>query len=144
MGDLISKEDAIRALWKINDEYDSVYFTAAIHRAVDVIEKMPSAEVRTQMSSADCISRQAAIDMFQNLAYDDWNQGASTTWANAFSECAEMIRHLPSAEPEIIRCKDCRWGRKTCGNIECFVDINVPPEYHGYEWYCPNGERREE
>ena len=51
---------------------------------------------------------------------------------------------LPSAHTEIIRCKDCRWGREACGNIECFVDINVPPEYHGYEWYCPNGERREE
>ena len=49
---------------------------------------------------------------------------------------------LPSTQPEIIRCKDCRWGKEVCGNIECFVDANVPPEYHGYEWFCPNGERR--
>lgn len=46
------------------------------------------------------------------------------------------------AEPKIIRCKDCRWGREACGNIECFADTNVPPEYHGYEWFCPNAERR--
>ena len=90
----------------------------------------------------DLISRQAAIDMFQNLAYDDWNQGVSTSWADAYSECANMIRELPSAQPEIIRCEDCRWGREVCGNIECFVDSNIPPEYHGYEWFCPNGERR--
>lgn len=38
---------------------------------------------------ADYIDRQAAIDMFQRQAYDDWNQGAGTTWANAFSEAAE-------------------------------------------------------
>lgn len=44
----------------------------------------------------------------------------------------------------VIRCKDCRWGREICGNIECFVDCNLPPEYHGYEWFCPNGERKRE
>lgn len=43
---------------------------------------------------------------------------------------------------EVVRCRDCRWGREVCGNIECFVDSNIPPEYHGYEWYCPNGERQ--
>ena len=43
---------------------------------------------------------------------------------------------------EVVRCKDCRWGKEVCGNIECSVDLNLPPEYHGYEWYCPNGERR--
>jgi len=48
----------------------------------------------------DLISRQDAIDMFQNLAYDDWNQGVSTTWANAFAESADMIKDLPSAQPE--------------------------------------------
>ena len=43
---------------------------------------------------------------------------------------------------EVVRCKDCRWGREACGNIECSVDLNLPPEYHGYDWFCPNGERR--
>lgn len=47
---------------------------------------------------ADYIERQAAINRFENLSYEDWNQGASTTWANAFSECADMIRELPSAD----------------------------------------------
>lgn len=45
---------------------------------------------------------------------------------------------------EIVRCKDCKWGRESCGNIECHVDLNIPSEYHGYDWYCPNGERKEE
>ena len=44
----------------------------------------------------------------------------------------------------IVRCKDCRWGRETCGNIECFVDLNAPTEYHGYNWFCPNGERKDD
>ena len=45
---------------------------------------------------------------------------------------------------ELIRCKNCRWGKEVCGNIECSADLNVPSEYHGYDWFCPNGERKEE
>ena len=44
----------------------------------------------------------------------------------------------------VVRCKECRWGREACGNIECNVDLNIPSEYHGYEWFCPNGERKKE
>lgn len=55
---------------------------------------------------------------------------------------AKSIAEIHTAQPEIIRCKDCRWGREACGNIECFADLNAPTEYHGYEWFCPNGERR--
>ena len=54
----------------------------------------------------------------------------------------EFVKRKKDAQSEIIRCKDCRWGKEVCGNIECFADTNVPPEYHGYEWFCPNGERR--
>ena len=49
----------------------------------------------------DLISRQAAIDMLQRLADDDWNQGVCTTWANAYSECADMIEDLPPVEPTL-------------------------------------------
>lgn len=54
---------------------------------------------------ADMIDRQEAVDAFQRLAYADWNQGASTTWATAFAEGAEIIMGLPSAHPEPIRPK---------------------------------------
>ena len=58
-------------------------------------------------------------------------------------QIVNRLRNDPEAEwVEIIRCKDCRWGREACGNIECFIDSNIPSEYHGYEWFCPNGERR--
>lgn len=48
--------------------------------------------------------------------------------------------HIKSMK-ELVRCKDCKWGKETCGNIECSVDLNAPPDYHGYDWYCPNGEK---
>ena len=56
---------------------------------------------------------------------------------------SDSKKRIPSDQPEIVRCKDCRWGREKFGNIECFADINVPSEYHGYDWFCPNGERED-
>lgn len=83
----------------------------------------------------DLISRQAAIDMFQNLADDDWNKDTSTTWANAFAESADMIEDLPAAQPQRMRE---RWidmagdGRlfrcSGCDEIVCCAQNN----------YCPN------
>lgn len=46
MSDLIDRDAAIKALWKIRDERDSVYYTSAIYAAVDAIEKLPTAEPR--------------------------------------------------------------------------------------------------
>ena len=42
-------------------------------------------------------------ERLQNLAYDDWNQGVGTTWANAFEECADLVDEQPTIEPE--RCQ---------------------------------------
>lgn len=57
---------------------------------------------------ADLIDRQTVVDMLQRLAYDDWNQGVNTSWANAYSECADMVEDLPSIDAvEVVRCKDC-------------------------------------
>lgn len=96
----------------------------------------------------DTISRQAAIDAL-NIRVTIGRGDGKSVWLFAstiVNEYADIVKKrieaLPSSQPEIIRCKDCRWGRETCGNIECFVDTNIPPEYHGYDWYCPNGERR--
>ncbi len=68
-----------------------------------------------------------------------------------FAELAEILKKGILEEIEkaptidatpVVRCKDCRWGKEVCGNIECYVDLNAPAEYHGYEWFCPLGERK--
>lgn len=46
------------------------------------------------------IDADALKDRFQNLAYDDWNQGVSTSWADAYLECADMVDEQPTIEPE--------------------------------------------
>ena len=44
MRDLISRQAAIDALWKIKDARDSVYYTSAIYAAGDAIMDLPSAQ----------------------------------------------------------------------------------------------------
>lgn len=74
-----------------------------------------------------------------------WFSPICPVWVKEVSRHKGYDNRLPNCPlVEVVRCKDCRWGREVCGNIECFVDSNVPPEYHGYEWFCPNGERRED
>lgn len=49
------------------------------------------------------IDADALRDRFQNLAYDDWNQGTGTTWANAFAEAADMVDDMPAADVAPVR-----------------------------------------
>lgn len=87
------------------------------------------------------INRQAAIDELEERLRA--NGSSNVVLVSELNRCIGYIMRLPSADAvEVVRCKDCRWGREVCGNIECFVDSNIPPEYHGYEWFCPNGDRR--
>lgn len=37
------------------------------------------------------IDGDAFKDLMQSLAYDDWNQGMSTSWADAFNENKEGV-----------------------------------------------------
>ena len=48
----------------------------------------------------DLISRQAAIDA-------TWEEPSYTDPINVLTEVRDRIKRLPSAQPEIIRCKDC-------------------------------------
>lgn len=67
------------------------------------------------------IDADALKDKLQNLAYDDWNQGANTTWANAYGEVAEMVDQEPTADvPEQ------RWIP---------VSERLPEKYIG-QWLC--------
>ena len=55
------------------------------------------------------IDADALRDRLQSLAYDDWNQGVCTTWANAYSECADMVEDAQTIETESI--EQIRWER---------------------------------
>ena len=75
----------------------------------------------------DLISRQAAIDAIMGEPTD----------AHYPSWYAERLEQLPSAQPEIIYCKDCKWKQ----GAECvrFADVRPFPSD-----FCSRAERREE
>ena len=62
---------------------------------VDFAELLPTV--------TDTISRQAAIDALTEDEYREFWDCIDSSVA------ADIIRRLPSAQPEIIRCKNCKW-----------------------------------
>ena len=55
----------------------------------------------------DLISRQAAIDA-------TWFEPSYTDPLNVLTDARDRLKALPSAQPEIIRCKDCKhWRQQT-------------------------------
>lgn len=91
----------------------------------------------------DLIDRQAAIDALrtcyetETISMDNGDEYIN--YADAVAE----IEQLPSAQPEIIQCKNCGWWQKewpadNMGRHYCkMVDDRTDREF-----YCANAERR--
>ena len=115
---------------------------------------------------ADLVDRQAAIDLYKR----DYEGRYAIINAEQFEA---MLTRVPSAQPEIIRCKDCKHrpafrydddGDRYVegprypetlknGHTFMFEDgtcpcVNEWDSYFSYipkdDWFCANGERREE
>lgn len=95
----------------------------------------------------DLISRQAAIDALEKVAelfpwrvpgnrdtYDRYNEA----WNDAIGRAEIEIEELPSAQPEIIRCRDCKWF----GKIGCAVQIVDESDRPSENDFCSFAERR--
>lgn len=81
---------------------------------------------------SDLIDRQAAIDAVKDryYKYDRFAKVQELVWS---------IEDLPSAQPEIIRCRDCKHWRE---DHTCREHSLVSPMM-AYE-FCSRAERREE
>ena len=81
----------------------------------------------------DLISRQAAIEaLHMHLMYrmgTDSNKKRLDEWIN----------NLPPAQPDIIRCKDCKWFN----NVGCAVEIVDDSDRPTENDFCSFAERRE-
>lgn len=81
---------------------------------------------------SDLISRQAAIDA-------TWRETGYTDPINVATAIRDRIEALPSAQSEIIRCKDCKWfiaSISQCDRQICAVFFEND--------FCSYAERREE
>ena len=106
------------------------------------LEEVPEThEERTETHACDYISRQAAIDAVEMLLEQSEDDEHDKTWNNAIRGAINSIEHhVPSAQPEIIRCKDCKHHH---------YEIDIPycdRTDYGYGWkdndYCSRAERR--
>ena len=82
---------------------------------------------------ADLIDRQAAIDEMLAEVDDKERPNVELRWWNmGLTRASEILKQLPSAQPEIIRCKDCRHNGS--------FDTDCPIDWKGKE-YCSFAER---
>ena len=93
------------------------------------------------MMTVRLIDADALADILDRLAYDDWNQGVSTSWAEAFSEVVHIVRNdAPTIDAvEVVRCKDCKYSDATInGGVYCLRTSS-------FGWtddsYCSDGEK---
>ena len=88
----------------------------------------------------DLISRQAAIDAIEHRLAEPAYQHTGEDWYIGMN-CAESeLYDLPSAQPEIIRCRDCKhWGIHKRLNIPWCREMHID---RGAEDFCSFAERR--
>ena len=100
---------------------------------------------------SDLISRQAAIDAIANCT----NCGDEKTlrayvakhnldneWSGGVLEAINAVEDLSSAQPEIIRCKDCKHYNGEDRDICCPL-ADCAQSKCGADWFCADGERKE-
>lgn len=97
---------------------------------------------------SDLISRQAAIDA-------TWFEPSYTDPLNVLTEVRDRLEALPSAQQEIVRCKDCKWWEKKedstlgyCNAVKHWhfsdhLEIQIYSRYEP-DFFCADGERRSE
>ncbi len=98
---------------------------------------------------SDLISRQDAVDEIQMLMEQSEDDEHDKTWNNAIRGAVNAVKHhTKSAQPEIIRCKDCKWFAEFTHNGEPTGHGSCNNPQNGWwrcpqaDWFCADGERR--
>lgn len=131
MSDLIDRQAAIDAI-DVKNVHKGI-----ISALQSIIRELPSAQPvarDTNVLSNDTISRQAAVEELYKMLHDCF-------WADdeELDAVITTLNELPSAQPEIIRCKDCKWyndRERTCNDLMSFGRYWKPDDF------CSYGKRR--
>lgn len=96
-------------------------------------------EERTETHACDLIARHDAIDTVRHLQTYKLAEGDDMLLVDLADVQTELMM-MPSAEPEIIRCKECKHRDPEDKKCDCGHDIRwqLP---RGDEWYCADAER---
>ena len=111
------------------------------HKALNDYWSWLEEYMRGNKMSKDIIYRQAAIDALLDKGQASRRYKLGETWELNLDEITEAIGSVPPAQPEIIRCRDCRWRQDQSGStawVPCRA-IVTPSDFS-----CSRAERREE
>ena len=96
----------------------------------------------------DLISKQAAIDAVSEYGgvWMEYSRGmtkdeiAQRALNSAKATMIRIVKQLPSAQPEIIRCKDCKYWTKQEDSLQgrCALFGIYPTG----RWYCANAKKK--
>ena len=138
MTDLIDRQAAIDEAVAYIEEWNnakSEYHKKEITRRFqNLLSAQQNLQPTCNQLATDCISRQVAIDLYEQF------QPYIAVKAVDFGKALEQ---LPSAQPEIIRCKDCEKYR----TMFCVMDIwteDVTIYKAKPDDFCSRAERRED
>ena len=113
-----------------------------------------TAEIAQNVSDSDLIYRKAAIDVICAICGNDCDKSEFIYNAPQTEQVIPCPEHyglstLPSAQPEIIRCKDCKFSHMTndgryCKYCDQFTDDygELVEMYFDSDFYCGYAERR--
>ena len=147
MNDLISRQALLNKFepWlKVKDYSDGeLNMLKAILYEIRFMPSATDKNVGTKLSTnlaqvgTDCISRQQAID-----ALDDIESEVADGGGFQYEKWRKYFCELPSAQPEIVRCKDCKWCEDAdglmCKNTASWVVAT------DYDFGCVLAERRQD
>ena len=146
--DTISRQAAIDLIESIETERLKGNIELIYAPAIKGLRALPPAQpeqLGTDLAEVgtDCISRQSAIDAFNtnlNELVIGGEENAKTV-ENYLNRVLDKIKCLPSAQPEIVRCKDCDWWTKQEDSPQGRCELLQMYPTGG--WFCGNARRRE-
>ena len=95
---------------------------------------------------SDLIDRAAAIEALEEKYFSFGLYREQ----RAASQCIDVIKHLPSAQPDIIRCLNCIHRRKGSNGYYCGYEFDRCDPYEmtrradDPEYFCADAERNQE
>ena len=114
-------------------ESHAVHIVEALEMAISALQAQ---ELSKTQKPLDTISRQAGIDVL-----DAYQVMVENGEENPYAWARLRMSELPSAQPEIIRCKDCKWWSN-----DDYRECSSPNYDDGYVtpagFYCGYAERR--
>jgi hypothetical protein len=146
MSDPIDRQAAIDVLDR-NHILGQGLLNDTLDHIADAIMELPSAQPESHTD--DCISRRDAIDALRYAQHrftvaDEAGGIGTVKWSEDviyFAAAERILTELPTAQPEIIHCGECKHREPEDKKCDCGHDIlwQLPRDD---KWYCADAERR--